>query len=69
MEDTMIEEVVVITIEEVVAINVGVAISAIIDLRRLEEIAASRKRIELLLKRLLVTLPVVKRVMLKAKCS
>ena len=58
----MIEEVAVPTIEEVMAINVDVAISAIIDLRRLERIVASRKRIKLPLKRLLVTLPATKRV-------
>ena len=58
----MIEEVAVTTIEKVMAINVDVAISAIIDLRRFERIVASRKRIKLPLKRLLVTLPATKRV-------
>jgi hypothetical protein len=62
MEDRMIEEVAVTTIEEVMAINVDVAISAIIDLRRLERIVASRKRIKLPLKHLLVTLLATKRV-------
>ena len=58
----MIEKVAVIMIEEVMAINVDVAISTIIDLRRLERIFASRKRIKLPLKCLLVTLPATKRV-------
>ena len=58
----MIKEVAVTTIEEVMAINVDVAISANIDLRRLERIVTSRKRIKLPLEYLLVTLPATKRV-------
>ena len=58
----MIKEVAVTTIEEVMAISVDVRISAIIDLRRIERIVTSRKRIKLPLKRLLVTLPATMRV-------
>ena len=62
MENTMNKEVVVTMINVGVGIGVDVAISTIIYLKRLEMIVTSRKHVKLPLKRLLVILPVTKKV-------